>query len=311
MCCSSPSSSRGFRRLAGLPRTCLIVLLACVPAWPQAANQAPVVPANPAPAHKGIMPDIISTYGQEVDNLFYLILAITLVALVAVQVLLVIFLVKYRHRAGRRATFVHGSKRLEIVWTVATAGILLFLAIVQRSTWARIKEELPGPEKKPFLVRVFGEQFVWHCNYTGADGRFEPWQKEDIFPGDNPLGLKDPAKDFYSQALMVPVNVPVILELHSLPKYDQTSQKQTLGVLHSFFVPELRLKQDLVPSYPKKIWFEATRTGMFELACAELCGLGHYTMRADFKVMSADDLKKALGYDWQAVQASFEESETK
>jgi cytochrome c oxidase subunit 2 len=278
------------------------------PAPPPAPGAASPAAAQPSP---GIWPEVISTYGHEVDNLFFLILGITLVAFIAVQALLVIFLVKYRHHDGRRATFVHGSKRLEIVWTVATAAILVFIAVVQRSTWARIKEELPGPEKKPFLVRVFGEQFVWHFNYSGTDGRFEPWKATDIFPGDNPLGLMDPAKDFYSQALMVPVNVPVILEIHSLPKFDQTTQKETLGVLHSFFVPELRLKQDLVPHYPKKIWFEATRTGTFELACAELCGLGHYTMRADFKVLSAEDLTKALGYDWQAVQASFEAAEAK
>jgi cytochrome c oxidase subunit 2 len=268
------------------------------------ANAAPA-PTDPAAA-RGIWPEVISTYGQEVDNLFYLILGITLVALVAVQALLVLFMVKYRHRDGRRATFVHGSKRLEIIWTVATAGILVFIAIVQRSTWAKIKYEVPGPEAKPFLVRVFGEQFVWHFNYSGADGRFEPWKMEDIFPGVNPLGLAEPEKDFYSPSLIVPVNVPVVLEIHSLPKFDQTTQKPTLGVLHSFYVPELRLKQDLVPGYPGRIWFEATKTGTFELACAELCGLGHYTMRADFKVLGAEDLKKALGYDWQAVQATFD-----
>ena len=251
-----------------------------------------------------MMPEIISTYGQSVDDLWWLIVWITLVAFIAVEVLLVIFLVKYRHRDGRRASYTHGHRGLEVVWTVATAAILVFIAIVQRDTWAHIKEDLPGPEKNPLLVRVFGEQFNWHFVYAGADGKFEPRRDEDMFGEDNPIGLKDPKLDVYRRALLVPVDTPVILELNSLAKFEVNTGKRDLPVLHSFFSPNLRLKQDLVPFHPGKIWFQATKTGTFEIACAELCGQNHYTMRADLKVMTADELKAALGYDWQAARAT-------
>src|SRR5262249_10067103 len=140
-------------------------------------------------------------------------------------------------------------------------------------------------DEKPFLVRVFGEQFNWHFIYPGEDGSFELNHTQDIFPGENPIGLANPKADVYKQALFVPVNTKVVLELNSLPKFDQNTQKETPPVLHAFFAPVVRFKQDIVPFHPAKIWFEAKKTGTYEIACAELCGLSHYTMRADFKVM--------------------------
>ena len=272
---------------------------------PDAAAGTQVAP-NPGRAGGvgGMMPEVISTYGKAVDDLWWLIVWITLVTFIAVEVLLVIFLVKYRHRDGRRASYTHGHRGLEIVWTVATAAILVFIAIVQRDTWAHIKEEIPGPEKSPLLVRVFGEQFNWHFVYAGADGKFETRRDEDMFGEENPIGLKEPKADVYRRSLLVPVNTPVILELNSLAKFEVNTGKRYLPVLHSFFSPNLRLKQDVVPFHPSKIWFEATKTGTFEIACAELCGQNHYTMRADLKVLSAEELKTALGYDWQAARAT-------
>jgi cytochrome c oxidase subunit 2 len=271
-----------------------------------AAAPAPVVaPVVPQP----IIRPPISTYGAEVDDLFFLILGITLVAMVAVEVLMVVFIVRYRHRPGRKATYVHGHNKLEVFWTVATAFILIFLVFKQRATWIKIKETLPSEDEKPFLVRVFGEQFIWHFVYPGEDGNFELNHTTDIFPGENPLGLANPKADVYRPALLVPVNTKVVLELNSLPKYDpnapEGAKKETLPVLHGFYAPVLRFKQDIIPFHPAKIWFEATKTGTYEIACAELCGLGHYTMRADFKVMEPKELADALGYDWQARPASF------
>jgi cytochrome c oxidase subunit 2 len=271
-------------------------------------------PGDPSLATKTMLPEVISTYGDKVDRLFYLISGITFVAFIIVEVLFVVFLVRYRHREGRRASYTHGNKTLEIVWTVATAAILVFIAIVQKQTWAEIKQYLPGENEKPFLVRVFGEQFAWHFVYPGSDGRFEPEKVSNMFPGDppegNPIGLEKPEADVYRKTLFVPVNTKVVLELNSLPKYDQNKpegQRETTAVLHSFFSTNLRLKQDVVPYHPAKIWFEATKPGHFEIACAELCGLGHYQMRADFKVLNEEELKAALGYDWKAgTQPSFE-----
>jgi cytochrome c oxidase subunit 2 len=301
-------------RAAGLPAAVavLALFLAAAPGLRSEEAQPAPPPAVAAPAaasaqpaaSSGMMPEVISTYGQSVDDLWWLIVWITLVAFIAVEVLLVVFLIRYRHRDGRRASYTHGHRGLEVVWTVVTAGILVFIAIIQRSTWAHIKEELPGPEKNPLLVRVFGEQFNWHFVYAGADGKFETNREEDMFGEENPIGLKDPKADVYRRALLVPVDVPVILELNSLPKFEVNTGVREMPVLHSFFSANLRIKQDLVPYHPGKIWFQATRTGTFEIVCAELCGQNHYTMRADMKVMTADELKTALGYDWQAARAT-------
>ena len=212
-----------------------------------------------------------------------------------------------RPSLSRKVIFTHGNNKLEIFWSAATAAILIWLVFVQRETWIEIKQKDYSTLKDPYLVRLFGEQFAWHFVYPGTDGQFEENDLKDVFAGINPVGLKDRSKDVYSQVLMVPENVPVVIELNSIGKYDQDSGKETLPVLHSFFSPNLRLKQDLVPFHPDNVWFQVKegKKGTYEIVCAELCGLGHYTMRADMKVLSDGDLKTALGYDWKASPASF------
>jgi cytochrome c oxidase subunit 2 len=255
-----------------------------------------------------LIPEDISTYGHEVDFLFYLILGITTVTLIGVLALMVYFLVRYRSRPGARAVFSHGSKRLEVTWTTATAAILVFIALAQKRAWTHIKQELP-PEAESYLVRVFGEQFEWTFVHPGPDGTFEPNRLQDVFPGDNPVGLRDPAKDVVRKELVVPVNTKVLLDLNSLGKFDQSTQKETPGVLHSLFAPNLRLKQDVVPGLTQRIWFEATKTGTYEIACAELCGLGHYKMRATLRVLTDAEVNQAIGYDWKATKARFSPAE--
>ncbi len=300
----------------------IAILMLAIPAsrlFAQAGEPAPRAGAAVALAPSGaaaipLMPEIISTYGASVDWLFYLILGITLFMMILVFALFLLFVVKYRHQEGRRAKFVHGNTRLEWIWTSATAAVLLWLVFEQRDTWNEIKQKDLATFENPYVVRVFAEQFGWHFLYPGPDGKFEPSDEKDIFPGINPLGLKDPKADKYSSVLMVPENVPVICELISLGKYDQESGKSTLPVLHSFFQPNLRFKQDLVPFHPAKIWFQILPGTLrsqdngerkFEIACAELCGLGHYTMRADLQVLSEEKLKAGIGYDWKTAKGKF------
>ena len=285
------------------------------PAVGQAAGgQAPAA-AAPAPAaaaaSKPILPEVISTYGDAIDSLFFLISGITFVILVIVFGLFGYFVVKYRHQAGRRAVYTHGNNKLEICWTVATSLILVYILFVQKETWdnIKIKDLRTLEDRNPYLVRIFGEQFAWHFVYPGKDGAFQPNETKRIFAGVNPVGLVDAEKDVYSVSMMVPAGVPVIAEITSLPKYDPETGKEKHGVLHSFFQPNLRFKQDLVPYHPAKIWFEVKpgKTGKYEIACAELCGLGHYQMRADFYVLPDNELGERLGYDWKAVKARFPE----
>ncbi len=195
------------------------------------------------------LPESASTYGPKVDQLFWAILWITGFFFFLVQGGLLLFVLRYRSRADRKASYVHGHTGLEVIWTVIPALILLGLTLASQRVWAEIR--YPGYRPSHALqVEILAEQFAWNIRYPGADGQFET---EDDVASLNELHL--------------PVGQPVLLKLRSK------------DVIHSFFVAEFRLKQDTVPGMPTEAWLEVTRPGVFEIRCAELCGLGHYRMR--------------------------------
>jgi cytochrome c oxidase subunit 2 len=204
-------------------------------------------------------PENIASFGGRIDALFTAVVVITGVVFVLVEVALLVFVVKYRHREGQKALYHHGNKKLEIAWTSATALIVLILAGVSRGLWLDIKH--PDRFPQPGLeLQVVAKQFEWNVTYPGADGR---------------IGTPD---DFVKRnQLHVPTGVPVRFNLSSE------------DVIHSFWVPQLRLKQDAVPGMQIPVWFEATTPGDYEIGCAELCGLGHYRMRAAVTVHSPAD----------------------
>lgn len=291
--------------------TLLAALFGCP--WSLHAQEAPVVeaPVVAEPRGPGIILENISTFGGDIDELFYVILIITTIVAVVVLGLMVYAMVKFRYREGRRSTFTHGSNTLEVGWTVATAAILIFIAIIQKDTWDEVKINLPD-ESQSFLVRVLAERFAWSFVYPGADGTFEPNDDTNIFPGINPLGLRDYTKDIVRTDLIVPRDTPVILEMVSKGKFDPNSGAGEVPVLHSFFSPHLRLKQDIVPYYPQKAWFRVlpnTDGNRYEIACAELCGEGHYQMNAQMRILTDAELQTELGYDWKAQPARFFSSE--
>lgn len=213
------------------------------------------------------LPEGVSTYSDRIDGLFRLILWITGIIFVVVELLLLFFLVRYRHREGRRARYTHGSNRLEVIWTIVPAVICVVLALLSRATWADIKQHMPHDA---IQVEVTGEQFAWNIRYPGPDGQFGT--------ADDILSLNQ---------FHFPVGKPVVVTLRSK------------DVIHSFFMPEFRVKQDAVPGMSTRIWFEATRTGHWEIACAELCGLGHYRMKGFVTVETPEEFSK-----WLAEQAS-------
>jgi cytochrome c oxidase subunit II len=193
------------------------------------------------------LPPNVSSFGGQIDNLFYAIYYLTTAVFFAVQITLLVFIFRYRDRPGRKATYTHGNTTLEIVWTAIPAMILAVLALVSRSTWAEIKETQPPSD---FQIELYGKQFNWEIVYPGPDGKLGT---EDDVHMDN---------DFH-----VPVNKVVRVQLKSK------------DVIHSFFVPQFRLKQDAVPGRSIPVWFKATVAGKYEVPCAELCGFGHSGMR--------------------------------
>jgi cytochrome c oxidase subunit 2 len=202
-----------------------------------------------APSINVWLPKDVSEHGHEIDSLFYFILVLTGVVFIATEVVLFWFLWKYdaAARGEEKATYIHGSHTLEVVWTIIPAVTLLFLAIYQMNAWANVKMRRPD---MPPTVEVVARQFEWRLRYPGRDGM---------------LGTPD---DIHVvNDLVLPVDENILVQLKSM------------DVLHSFFLPNLRIKQDAVPGMKIPVWFKSKETGSTDIVCAELCGWGHYKMK--------------------------------
>ncbi|HET6277860.1 MAG TPA: cytochrome c oxidase subunit II [Candidatus Polarisedimenticolia bacterium] len=217
------------------------------------------------------LPENISTYGADIDFFFAVIYYITTAVFFLVAGSMVYFLIRYRRRAGRKAEYTHGNNTLELVWTTATTIAMFLLAILSKPVWSEIKETRPPADVE---VRVTGKQFNWEVLYPGPDGKFDT---DDDFLTDNEVH--------------VPVDSVVHVHLRSK------------DVIHSFFVPVLRLKQDALPGRTITAWFEATRTGTYEIPCAELCGFGHSGMLGHLYVHSPDEYSAWVDETWPANQS--------
>ena len=179
-----------------------------------------------------------------------------------------------------------GSWRLELTWTLAVTLIFFWFNISGDHLWSSM---LPAQkEAGQIIVEVTGTQFQWYFRYPGSDGIFgrTDAQKFARAAEGNPLGMDpaDPAgrDDIISTSMVVPVAHPVQLHLRAQ------------DVIHSLFIPAMRFKQDTVPGMEIVSHFTPTQIGNYELACAELCGLGHYRMRATVRVLSDNDFQKWL-----------------
>ncbi|MEE8104407.1 MAG: cytochrome c oxidase subunit II [Planctomycetota bacterium] len=210
-----------------------------------------------------LLPKAISTYAEDMDFLFWVIFWLTGFFFVLTEGLLIYFCIRFRAKDGGKAEHTHGNHKLELIWTFIPGVILFFLAIFQLGLWGDIKvvSKMPA-EDDPNVqhIQVFAKQFEWYFRYPGADGEF---------------GTKD---DLTTLAeLRVPVNKKVRIQM------------RTRDVLHSFFLPNARLKQDLLPGHTVPQWFEITETGKYDLMCAELCGAGHTRMSGSLIVLSQED----------------------
>jgi cytochrome c oxidase subunit II len=222
------------------------------------------------------LPENVSTYGSDIDSLFYLIYWITMVVWVLVQALMVIFLIRYRDRGdGRRATYTHGNTALEVTWTIVPTLIVVWLGFLSVSTWRKIKIDIPPTDH---VVEVTAKQFNWEMRYPGPDKKFDT-DDDKVIEND----------------LRVPVNTPIRVLLKSK------------DVIHSFFVPVLRLKQDAVPGRTIQAWFQATKAGTYEIPCAELCGFGHSGMLGHLTVYEPQDYEKWVNDEWPQQHAQKKE----
>lgn len=215
-------------------------------------------------------PQEISTFGEDIDYLFRLISLMILVMFVVTMGALVLFVWKYSARRQDKGVFSHGSHRLEMIWTAVPAVMLLAIAFSQMGVFKRIK--FPGAfEGEKVFAEVWASQFDWRYRYPGPDGEF---------------GTADDVETHWE--LVVPKDEKVVVHLRSR------------DVLHSFFVPMLRVKQDAVPGMTIPVWFEVDgeehaaafegrEDKSFDVICTELCGWGHYKMSGRVRVLSRED----------------------
>lgn len=231
------------------------------------------------------LPELISVHGAAIDDQLVMTLIIAGTVFFLAQIVLGYFIWKYRGRGGT-ASYWHENPKLEITWTSITLVIFVGLGISGNRIWAQYFQA-PVPHDA-VMVELTAQQFAWNIRYPGADGAFGrtvPALIDDA--AGNYIGLdpKDPAgkDDVTTQNLMaIPVNRPIRLMLRSK------------DVTHSFFVPQLRVKQDAVPGLNIGVSFTVTKTGEYEIACAELCGMQHYKMRGRLLVMTQADFEQWL-----------------
>ena len=206
--------------------------------------------------HAWWLPPNVSSYGGEIDRLFYLILWMVGFFFVLTEGILVWCVFNFGRKRTTKADFTHGHHKLELVWTAIPGLLLLVITFTQMQTWAKVKFKSNFPDVKP-IAEVWASQFDWRMRYPGDDGKFGT--VDDI---ENPFEF------------VVPVNENVLFNLRSR------------DVIHSFFVPYLRLKQDAMPGMVIPVWFQVEKEGSYDLVCAELCGWGHYKMAGRLKVVS-------------------------
>jgi cytochrome c oxidase subunit 2 len=236
-------------------------------------------------------PENISTFGQELDNLFAIIYYISVAIFFLTFGLMGWFLVKYRFKPERRGYNYHGNNIVEVTWTILPTILFAGIGVYSDGIWEMTKysKRVPKPDVE---ILVLGKTFGWVFLYPGADGKFGRNAFNDrtaraLMNPSNPFGKdpEDPAAsdDFMTEnQFRVPVNANVVM------------RGSSQDVLHSFFLPHMRVKQDVVPGTWMNIWYNAFKTGTYELACAELCGGGHYSMRAEYQVLSKADYDKWL-----------------
>jgi cytochrome c oxidase subunit 2 len=245
------------------------------------------------------LPALASAHGGQIDSLIGWIHVFMLVLFVGWGGFFAYCLIRFRQKRNPVADYTgvrsHRSTYLEVGVAVVEAVLLVGFAI---PLWAARVDSLP-PESEALVVHVTAEQFAWNVHYAGADRVFGRTDVALLDLQSNPLGLdrSDPAaKDDVTtlNQLYLPADTPIIVKLRSK------------DVIHSFGVPEFRVKQDAIPGLTIPIWFVPTvttaemrtRTGnpafQYEIACAQLCGLGHARMRGFVTVQTAEEFQQWL-----------------
>ncbi len=233
---------------------------------------------------------VASEHGVWTDQLWWVTMAVILVVFIITHILLFVFSYKYQYNDKRKALFYPDNNKLELLWTVAPAIVLAGLVFTGLQAWNDITSQAPEDAE---VVEIMGYQFAWKTRYPGVrDNTLADydWRRIDA---SNEFGMvlddKNAYDDFTSNELHIPVNKPILFKIRAK------------DVLHSVFAPHFRLKMDAVPGMPTRFKFTATKTteemrnelNDFEfdyfIACTEVCGRGHFSMKMKVVVESEED----------------------
>lgn len=235
------------------------------------------------------LPEPASSYAPNIDWLMHVLHVVMIGIFVVWGVYFVYCLVVYRARDGQRGTYHQTGEKASFIpdglilafemWLILAFGIPI---------WASVKQSTPPPAESN-NVHVVAQQFAWNIHYPGPDGKFGR-RDVKLVTAANSIGLDeaDPsAKDdiVTINQMPVPLGKPTILQMTSK------------DVIHDFWVSNFRNKQDVVPGLTTNLWFEPTKTGKFEIACAQLCGLGHTQMVGNVLVKTPEEFD-----EWQKSQ---------
>lgn len=247
-----------------------------------------ILSAIPIVRHTWAAPEDISTHGALIDEQMGETMAEAGIAFLAAQLILALFIWQFSNRPpdAKLKTFPGGAKGL-VIGAILLVGIeVLALGVFGVKAWANAYLTPPSANAMP--IQAQAGQFAFYFRYPGADGKFGPIHPELINEGSQNLFGLDPEHDVESRddvvtaELAIPVNKEIHLLMHAK------------DVGHSFFVRELRVQQDFVPGLDVSVHFTANKIGKYEIVCTQLCGLGHYNMRAYLEVMSQQDFDSWL-----------------
>jgi cytochrome c oxidase subunit 2 len=218
-----------------------------------------------------------------IDESMMITLLVTGFVFIVTNLLLAYVAWRFEDVPGAKAGFWHDNHKLEVTWTAITAGIMGCFLFSALNLWAKIQSPPPAGA---LLVEVTGQQFAWNVRYPGKDGVFG---KTDLTQAsqDNPIGLvsSDPAAAddiILLNQLYLPMGRPVRIQVKSV------------DVVHSFFLPNFRVKQDAVPGMTSELWFTPTALGDYDIACAQHCGLGHFRMKGQIHIVDPGKFDKAM-----------------
>ena len=247
-----------------------------------------ILSAVPILRHTWVAPEDISTHGALIDEQMAETMAEAGISFLAAQFVLAFFIWKFSSpRPGDKVKNFPGGAKGLVIAAVLVVGIeVMALGIFGVKAWANVY--LTPPSANALPIQVQAGQFAFYFRYPGPDGKFGTPHPEMINEGtQNVFGLDpehdvDARDDIVAAEMAIPVNKEVHLLMH------------TKDVGHSFFVRELRVQQDFVPGLDVSLHFTATKVGKYEIVCTQLCGLGHYNMKAYLEVMSQADFDNWL-----------------